>query len=110
MTRLRKLAGLVVCGYLVWAAPAAADPVTVWNDYTVQSIVAAGAASRPGGSATLDLAMVHAAIHDAVQAFERRFEPYHVHIAHASGSPVAAVAKAARDIPVHQFRGPGGGY
>ncbi len=103
MTPLRKLTGLVVCGYLVWAAPAAADPVTVWNDYTVQSIIAAGPASRSGGTANLDLAMVHAAIHDAVQAFERRFEPYHVHIAHASGSPVAAVAKAARDILVHQF-------
>jgi hypothetical protein len=104
MTRLRKLTGLVVCGYLGWAAPAAADAVTVWNDYTVQSILTAGPASRPGGSPTLDLAMVHAAIHDAVQAFERRFEPYHVHIAHdGSGSPVAAVAKAARDILVHQF-------
>lgn len=103
MTPLRKLTGLVVCGYLLWAAPAAADAVTVWNDYTVQSILTAGPASRPGGTPTLDLAMVHAAIHDAVQAFERRFEPYHVHIAHASGSPVAAVAKAARDILVHQF-------
>jgi len=61
MTPLRKLTGLVVCGYLVWAAPAAADPVTVWNDYAVPSIVAAGAASRPGGTPTLDLAMVHAA-------------------------------------------------
>ena len=37
-------------------------------------------------------------MHDAVQAFERRYEPYCMAIAGASGSPVAAAAKAARDV------------
>jgi hypothetical protein len=43
---------------------------------------------------------VHIAIHDAVQAFEGRFEPYCAPIANASGSPSAAAAKAARDVLV----------
>jgi hypothetical protein len=47
--------------------------------------------------------MVHAAIHDAVQAYDRRFEPYAVEITGASGSPVAAIAKAAHDVLVARF-------
>jgi hypothetical protein len=47
--------------------------------------------------------MVHAAIHDAVQAYEKRFQPYAVDIRDASGSPVAALGKAARDVLVNRF-------
>lgn len=42
--------------------------------------------------------MAHLAMHDAVQAFERRDEPYCVAVSNASGSPVAAASKAARDV------------
>ena len=51
----------------------------------------------------LDFAVVHLAMHDAVQAFERRYEPYCIGIAGASGSPVAAASKAARDALVGLF-------
>jgi hypothetical protein len=47
--------------------------------------------------------MVHAAIHDAVQAYDGQFEPYAVEITGASGSPVAAIAKAAHDVLVARF-------
>jgi hypothetical protein len=47
--------------------------------------------------------MVHAAIHDAVQAYDGRFEPYAVEITGAAGSPVAAVARAAHDVLVNRF-------
>jgi hypothetical protein len=47
--------------------------------------------------------MVHAAIFDAVQAIESRYEPYYVEIPAAIGSPVAAAAKAARDVLVNRF-------
>jgi hypothetical protein len=47
------------------------------------------------------LAIVQAAVHDAVQAFDKRFEPYHVVIPNAAGSPVAAVATAAHDVLVN---------
>jgi hypothetical protein len=50
--------------------------------------------------------MVHAAIHDAIQAYDRRFEPYHVHVQGASGSPLAAAAaSAARDVLIGRLPG-----
>src|SRR5207344_1543284 len=44
--------------------------------------------------------LVQVAVHDAVQAYEKRFEPYHVDIERAKGSPAAAVAAAAHDVLV----------
>jgi hypothetical protein len=46
----------------------------------------------------MHLAMTHAAIHDAVQAIERRYRPYGVSIRGASGSSSAASARAAHDV------------
>jgi len=92
-------AGLVLAG-LTTVNPARADAVVDWNIIASQA-VAAGA--RAGGSAGLDFAMVHAAIHDAVQAYDGRFQPYAVAITGASGSPVAATAKAAHDVLVSRF-------
>ena len=78
MTGLRRLTGLIVCSYLVWAAPAAADPISELNVIAADTIFAGG---RPAGAAPLlDFAMVHAAIHDAVQAYEKRFQPYAIDI------------------------------
>ena len=101
MTRLRRLTGLIACSCLIWAAPAAADPITELNLIAADTIFAGG---RPAGAPPLlDFAMVHAAIHDAVQAYEKRFQPYAVQIRDASGSQVAAVAAAARDVLVNRF-------
>jgi hypothetical protein len=63
----------VVCAYLCGAGAASADVVTDWNAIAASSIVS-GTPARVGGSAFLDLAMVHLAMHDAIQAFEHRFE------------------------------------
>jgi hypothetical protein len=94
---------LIVCGYLSWASPAgAADVVTDWNLIT-QTVIGNGAATRPTPTGILDFAMVHIAMHDAIQAFQQRFESYNVPITGASGSPVAAAAKAARDVLVNRF-------
>ena len=60
-------------------------------------------AGRPGPTIGLDIAMVQAAVYDAVQAIEKRYEPYYVEIPGASGSPVAAAAKAAHDVLVNRF-------
>jgi hypothetical protein len=49
---------------------------------------------------SLDIALVQVAVHDAVQAIDRRFEPYHVEIKGAKGSRSAAVAAAAHDVLV----------
>src|SRR5262249_30864225 len=80
-----------------------ADAVTDWNAIASQATGTAIAAGRPGPATLLDLAIVHVAIHDAVQAFEKRFEPYHVEISSTSGSPVAAVATAAHDVLLNLF-------
>jgi hypothetical protein len=71
-----------------------------WNAIASQ-VISAGA--RPGPSTLVDFAVVHAAVYDAVQAIDRRYKPYHVVIQNASGSPVAAAAKAAHDVLVNRF-------
>ena len=100
MTQLRTVRGLIVCVCLSWASVGNADVVVDWNVITAQTI-AAGA--RPGPSPLFDYAMVHSAMHDAVQAFDGRFEPYNVAIPNASGSPVAAAAAAAHGVLVGLF-------
>ena len=101
MTGLRRVTGLIVCSCLMWAAPAAADPITELNLIAAETIFAGG---RPAGAPPLlDFAMVHAAIHDAVQAYEKRFKHYAVRIRDAHGSLVAAAATAARDVLVNRF-------
>src|SRR5262245_44894322 len=79
-----------------------ADAVSDWNLITVQRIGAANPA-RPAPVGFLDVAIVNAAIYDAVQAIEKQYQPYHVVIPGASGSPNAAAAKAAHDILVNLF-------
>lgn len=99
MISSQTVAAFLVLACLVCAAPIHADVVNDWNN-TATTLAVPG---RPGPSAILDLAMVHAAMHDAIQAYERRFEPYAMQIPNASGSPVAAAASAAHDILVARF-------
>jgi hypothetical protein len=75
------------------------DAATYWNNIAVEELGVPG--RRPGPIVFLDLAIVQAAVHDAVQAIDRRFKPYHVKIRRASGSPDAAAAKAAHDVLVN---------
>ncbi len=83
------------------AGTASADVVTDWNVIALQEAVNAG---RPGGSPAIDLATMHAAMYDAVQAIEKDYEPYRViDVPNANGSPIAAAAKAARDVLVYRF-------
>jgi len=89
---------------ILLAAPATAraDAVADWNAIAIQTI-SAPTPARPAPVAFLDMAMVQAAVYDAVQAIDKRFKPYHVVIPGASGSPEAATAKAAHDILVNLF-------
>ncbi|MGH8186846.1 MAG: hypothetical protein ACREUC_09810, partial [Steroidobacteraceae bacterium] len=91
MIRLLGLTGLILCGFLTGARPAAADAVVDWNEITMTAV----AAGRPGPIGSVDTALVHLAMHDAVQAIEKRFEPYHVEVKGAKGSRSAATAAAA---------------
>ncbi|HET6899409.1 MAG TPA: vanadium-dependent haloperoxidase, partial [Vicinamibacteria bacterium] len=74
-----------------------------WNKIASDASEAAVAAGRPGQATIIDFAKVQAAVHDAVQAIDRRYKPYHVKIRHASGSPAAAAAKAAHDMLVSLY-------
>ena len=94
MHRLRRL--LVVSFVIVsfvrpQPAHAQGNAVTHWN-----SVATAAVLINPGR--ILDsraLAAVHAAIHDAVNAIDRRYEPYLVTAAAPGASLDAAVATAA---------------
>jgi hypothetical protein len=85
-----------------FAAPGRGDAVTVWN-------AQAGVAATKACIAPLDdpfhesriYAMMHLAIHDALNAIDRRFQPYTFDKrAEPGASPDAAVAAAARDVLV----------
>lgn len=98
-TKPFRLTSLIVCLCLSCAGLARADVVSDWNAIASQTAIPV----RPGPSSILDLAMVHAAMHDAIQAFQGRFESYGAPIPNASGSPVAAAARAAHDVLVARF-------
>lgn len=88
-------------------APAQASVVTDWNAITLVCVQGQTApvvipANRAGPSGNLDVALVHAAVHDAVQANQGRFEPYHYENSalRGVGSPEAAAAAAAYGVLV----------
>jgi hypothetical protein len=95
MTKSRNIPALVACVCLNWAGLAHADAVSDWHVLAVQCI----STHRPGPPAMLDLALVQLAVHDAVQAIERDYEPYLARPA-ATGqeSPAAAAAAAAYHV------------
>src|SRR6266436_543558 len=81
-----------------------ADAVTDWNAIAIQAIINVTIVP-PHGSAIgfLDSATVQTAVYDAVESITGRFRPYAVQVPGASGSPAAAVAKAAHDVLVNRF-------
>ena len=99
--KLHNLAVFTVLALII-SVPAVshADVVSDWNAIGVQSTITG---ARPGPTGVIDLAIMHAAIYDAVQAIERRYEPYYIEVSGANGSPVAAAARAARDVLVGRF-------
>jgi hypothetical protein len=98
---MRSLTGWMLCGLLGAAQPALADvdAVVDWNQITVDAVTV----GRPGPIGIVDIALVQIAVHDAVQAIDRRFEPYHFEGEHASGSRSAAAAAAAHDVLVGMY-------
>jgi hypothetical protein len=69
------LAALTATGAAPGARPAGADEVTEWHEHMLAALVTAGA--NPIVS-TRDAALVSAAVFDAVNGIERRYEPIHV--------------------------------
>jgi hypothetical protein len=80
------------------------DAVITWSANAGKAAVAACLSPTPNGNPPLEsrmYAMVHVAIHDALNAIDRRSRPY-AYDAHAddAASPDAAVATAAHDVLV----------
>lgn len=96
MKSLRHLAGATVLATLAWQGGASADVVTDWNATANDAVVV----GRPGPIGIMDLALVQLAVHDAIQSYERRFEPYYVQVKGATGSKNAAAAAAAHGVLV----------
>ena len=103
---MKKL--LLVLLVLSWPGLARADAVLDWNETTARAAFAAGLENEAGCVDGLHesriFAMVHVAIHDALNAIERRSQPYAFDgQAPAGTSPEAAVAAAAHDVLVALF-------
>ena len=81
-------------------AASAADPIAAWNQISEQAVRTAG---HPPPVAALDFAIVHLAIYDAVESIDHGFEAYYKRVPRASGSPIAAAAKAGHDTLVGLF-------
>ncbi|HEX5081255.1 MAG TPA: hypothetical protein VFY40_04365, partial [Blastocatellia bacterium] len=87
----------VVAWLAAMHARARADAVTDWDVI----VYAAAEASGKGPVTSSDIAMAHVAIHDALNAIDRRYEPYaYDAVAPRGASPEAAVAVAAHDVLV----------
>jgi hypothetical protein len=102
------VSALVVAGALTAAtggsaqAQADGDAVTAWNANAGEAALAAGLAptNNPLHESRL-YAVMHLAIHDALNAIDRRSRPYAVDLpANPGASAEAAVAAAARDVLV----------
>jgi len=84
---------IVALSLFLLTVPARANEVVRWN--RVMTDASAAAETDPLTESRV-FSIVHAAIHDALNAIERRYEPYKAGVAAASGaSPETAVAAAA---------------
>jgi hypothetical protein len=95
---------LSLAAALFFPHPAAADSVTDWNVNAGKAALAA-CIEPPGSNDPMHesrlYAMVHVAIHDALNAIDRRFRPYVFSVQGPNGaSREAAVASAARNVLV----------
>lgn len=104
MKRAWNLFGVVFV-YLIGPRPAGAEVIETWN-ICAQPIIGTGRAAimfGAGPSTLLDLATMHLAMHDAVQAYEHRFGPYAGAITGGEGSAIAAAARAAHTVLFTKF-------
>jgi hypothetical protein len=86
----------------LWPSESRADVVITWNENAARAATAACLHISGNGLAESRMyAMVHAAVHDGVNAIDRRSRPYALKArATAPASVDAAVAAAARDVLV----------
>ena len=102
MRSITRTLGLTLCLHLILAGRVGADPVTDWNANAGKAAIASciSPANDPLHESRL-YAMMHIAIHDALNAIDRRSRPYAFDVrVERPTSGDAAVAAAARDVLV----------
>lgn len=89
---------LLLLNLLLAAGEAKADVVTDWNGIADTVVVTNG--KRAAGEAIVDMAYVHAAMYDAVNAIDNRYTPYAVSLSNVpdNASQDAAAATAAYHV------------
>ena len=100
--QVMRIIGLCLSLLVSWPNAVSADAVVRWNENAAKAATAACLHISGNGLAESRMyAMVHAAVHDAVNTIDRRSRPY-AFDAEATGptSLNAAVAAAARDVLV----------
>lgn len=91
VTRMSFIASVLIG----WSITAHADVITDWND----KVVAAGVQARQAPFIhTRSAAIVHVAMFEAVNAIERRYTPYRVHVSPAAGTSREVAAAAAAHV------------
>ena len=85
-----------------WRQIARADAVLDWHEIAVNTVSTASP-PRPGPVGFLDIAVVQAAVYDAVQAISGKFKPYHVQIPGAVHQ-VGVIGVHTRVVAVPVFR------
>jgi hypothetical protein len=100
--QIARSIGVCLSLLVLWPNAAAADAVTTWNENAAKAATAACLHISGNGLVEARMyAMVHAAVHDAVNAIDRRSRPYAFRArVNAPVSVDAAVAAAARDALV----------
>jgi hypothetical protein len=105
-TRLLGLAACLAAGMFLASATASGpasgpNAVTAWNANAGEAVTAACALGGYAPQEARLYAMMHVAIHDALNGIDRRSQPYAGSLSATPGtSPDAAVAAAARDVLV----------
>lgn len=94
LATLARLSLAVLAVAAAW--PSRADVVTDWNQTAIKTVQE----NPPGGLTSIrNLAIVHLAVHDAVNAAQPRYQPYLKDLAAAPGaSPEAAALAAAHGV------------
>jgi hypothetical protein len=103
MNILRALAAATCTTCVVFSASVPADVVTDWNQTAVKATEVAGLPPPPQSRA---LAIVHAAIYDAINAIDRRHAVYAIDMKAPTGASMeASVAAAGHGILTRLFPG-----
>jgi len=85
----RRTAAVGLLALVSLSGPVRADVVTDWNLTTLQAMAAAGLNPQRQHRAA---AMVHAAVHDAVNSIVPRYEPYAVRVTPSGDASIEAAA------------------